>query len=316
MSNRDSSPVLFDYPNPSSNVFLMMRFRDTEQHREILAAVREALEYYGLHGLRADEKSYSDSLWSNVKSYMNACDYGIAVFEQIEDNDFNPNVSLELGYMMARQKRILLLKEKHLKTLPSDVVGYLYKSFDYYHVSNSIRPSVFEWLRDIGIAKSPTERVVLFISYGGTCRCAMAKVVFDQLLKGRHLPYSLRVVSVAYRFGGTNEASHGARRVIYDAYGSDLLEYHRVTRRNPGLLADADLILVREEKLREGLPAEKTFAFNPFLGRDGDVANPWPDDEDEAAHSRYRDCMRQIRTAMDTGADRILSYLDQYPTAR
>lgn len=214
MSSRDNSPLLFDQPNSSTNVFLMMRFRNTKQHREILKAVREALGHYGLNGLRADDKYYSDSLWANVKSYMDGCDSGIAVFEQIEDDDFNPNVSLELGYMLAQMKPVLLLKEKHLKALPSDVVGTLYRTFDSFAIADSLRPSVLGWLRDIGIAKSPTERVVLFVSYGGTCRCAMAKVALDQALRGRHLPYRLRVVSVAHTLGGTNEASRGARRAV------------------------------------------------------------------------------------------------------
>lgn len=315
MSSRDSSAVLSDYPNASSITFLMMRFRDTKQHREILAALREALAYYGLHGLRADDKNYSDSRLSNVKSYMDACESGIAVFEQIEDDDFNPNVSLELGYMMALEKPVLLLKEKRLKALPSDVVEKLYKTFDSHDVANSIRPGVLEWLRDIGVAKSPAERVVLFVSLGGTCRCAMAKVALDKTLEGRKLPYLLRVVSVAHKFGGTDEASRGARRAVDDMYGSDLLEEHRVTRRNPGLLGDADLILVMEEQLREGLPREKTFGFNEFLGLRGDVKNPWPPDEDEAAYKRYRDCMRDVRSALDQGADRILGYLDEHSTA-
>ena len=316
MMTRDSSPVLFDYPNPGSNVFIMMRFRDTKQHREILAAVRNELEFYGLHGLRADDKSYSDSLWSNVKSYLDACDLGIAVFEQIEDDNFNPNVSLELGYMMAAKKAVLLLKERHLKTLPADVVGHLYKPFDSYDISATIQPRIRDWLRDVGIAKSPNERVVLFVSYGGTCRCAMAKVALEQVLKGRQLPYRLRVVSVAHKFGGTNEASRGARRAVYDAYGVDLLESHRVTRRNLGLLADSDLILVMEKSLLEGLPPEKTFVFKQFLGREGDVANPWPDDEDEAAHRRYTECMKELRIAIEGGTDRILSFLDESSRAR
>jgi protein-tyrosine-phosphatase len=311
MISRDSSPVLFDHPSPAANVFLMMRFRDTRQNGEILTAVRSGLEAYGLHGLRADDKSYSDSLWANVKSYMDACDFGIAVFEQIEDDDFNPNVSLELGYMLAAKKPVLLLKEQHLKSLPADIMGYLYKPFDSYDIQATVPPRIHEWLRDIGIAKSPTERMVLFVSRGGTCRCAMAKVALEQVLKGRHLPYRLRTVSVAYVFGRANEASRGARRAVYDAYGADLLESHRVTRRNPGLLAEADLILVMEKSLLKGLPAEKTFVFNPFLGRSGDVANPWPDKEDEAALKRYTECMRDLRTAIEHGADKILSHLDR-----
>lgn len=310
MSRPDSSPVLFDYPNPGSNVFIIMRFRDGKQHHDILTALRKGLDHYGLFGLRADDKAYSDSLWTNVKSYMDACEFGIAVFEQIEDQDFNPNVSLELGYMMAAKKPILLLKERHLKTLPADMLGHLYKPFDSYDVGPTIEPSIREWLRDVGVAKSPNERIVLFVSYGGTCRCAMAKVALEQLLKDRHLPYRLRPVSVAHKFGGSNEASRGARRAVYDAYGQDLLETHRVTRRNPGLLADADLILVMEEPLLEGLPKEKTFLFNRFFGLEGDVTNPWPDEENEAAHRRYTECMKNLRNTLDSGADEIIRFLD------
>jgi len=139
----------------------------------------------------------------------------------------------------------------------------------------------------------------------------MAKVALEQALNGRHLPYRLRVVSVAHTFGGTNEASRGARRAVYDAYGSDLLGSHRVTRRNAGLLADADLIFAMEASVRDGLPVGKTFEFNPFFGRHGDVANPWPDDEDEAARTRYRECLRAVREAVQDGADKILQHLDK-----
>lgn len=309
MNSADSSPVLFDYPNAASNAFIMMRFRQTKQHQAILDELRKTLKYYGLNGLRADDKSYSDTLWSNVKSYMDACDWGIAVLDQIEDDDFNPNVSLELGYMMALKKPVLLLKENRLKVLPSDIVGNLYKTFDPYDIPNTIRSAVLEWLRDIGIAKSSAERILVFVSEGGTCRCAIAKVALEQSLLKRQLPYKLRVVSMAHKFGGTNEASQGARRVTYEGYGRDLLEHHKVTRRNPGLLADADLILVMEDRLREGLPSEKTFGFNEFLGLQGDVKNPWPDD-DEAAHERYQNCMRVIQSALNQGGNNILEYLD------
>lgn len=305
----DGSPVLFDYPNPQTNVFIMMRFRNSPQQKELLQTVRETLAHYGINGLRADDKSYADSLWANVRSYMDACASGIAIFEQIDDDDFNPNVSLELGYMRAQAKPVLLLKEKRLKSLPTDVAGQLYRSFDSYDIHSSVPPSINEWLRDIGIAKSTAERLLLFVSYGGTCRCAMAKVALEQSLKGRHLPYRLRVMSVAHAFGGTNEASKGARRAIYETYGEDFLQSHRVIRRNPGLLEDADLILVMEDKLKQGMPTEKTFNLNEFFGLDGDVPNPWPDDEDESAQKRYSESLRYLRCAIENGIDKIIGYL-------
>lgn len=311
MTKSEGSPVLFDYPNMSWNVFIMMRFRDTPQHKETLSVIREALSYYGVNGLRADDKSYADSLWANVKAYIDACDSGIAVFEQIEDETFNPNISLELGYMMAQQKPVLLLKEKHLKALPTDIVGQLYKVFDSYAIGTTVPPRILEWLRDIGIAKSPAERMVLFVSYGGTCRCAMAKVTVDQALARRNLPYRLRVVSVAYAFGSSERASRGARRAVFEKYGSDFLEHHRVTHRNDGLLDDANLILVMEDGLCEGLPTEKTFLFNEFFGIEGDVSNPWPDDEDDAARKRYRECMNHLAVTIESGVDRLLEYLNE-----
>ena len=305
------SPVLFDYPNPRANTFIMMRFHDTHQQRELLGSIRKYLTYYGINGLRADDKSYAQSLWANVRSYMNACNLGIVVFEQIDDMDFNPNVSIELGYMLSQNKEVLLLKEKRLKALPTDIVGQLYKSFDSYNIEDTIGLSINEWLRDIGIAKSSTERILLFVSYGGTCRCAIAKIIFEQIIAKRTLPYRLRILSVAHAFGGTDRASNGARRAIYEAYGEDYLMDHRVTHQNPGLLKDADLILVMGEELKEGMPQKKTFNFNDFFGSSGDVPNPWPDDEDENAQKRYRKCLSHLQKVLENGFEKILDYLNK-----
>lgn len=305
------SPVLFDYPNPRFNAFVMMRFRESAQYKAILESLRKNLSYYGVNGLRADDKSYARSLWVNVKSYMDACSLGIAVFEQIDDDDFNPNVSLELGYMMAYDKPVLLLKEKRLKTLPTDVIGQFYHTFDSYDIPSTIRKCVREWLRDVGIAKSKAERLLLFVSYGGTCRCAMAKVALEQALANRRLPYPLRVMSVAYEFGSTDEASRGARRAVFDAYSYDYLKDHKVTRRNPGLAEDADLILVMDDKYKKEFPESKTYNFNDFFGLAGDVPNPWPDDNNEEANKRYQDCLKHLRGVLENGTDRVLEYLNQ-----
>jgi protein-tyrosine-phosphatase len=313
MTLNDGSPVLFDYPNPRLNAFIMMRFQTNPQQQAILESLRESLEYYGVKGLRADDKSYASSLWANVKSYMDACNLGIAVFEQMDDVDFNPNVSLELGYMIAQGKPVLILKEKQLKTLPTDVVGQLYRTFDSFNIQSTVRQSVLEWLRDVGIAKSPAERLLLFVSYGGTCRCAMAKIALERALANRRLTYPLRIMSVAHSraVGGADEASHGARRAIFNAYGVDYLKDHRVTRRNPGLAEDADLILTMNDKYKVGFSESKTFNFNSFFGLEGDVPNPWPDDPTEEAYQRYRDCLKHLRSVLENGTERILEYLDQ-----
>ena len=111
MRLKKNNPVLLDFPNRRSNVFLMMRFRKTEQHTQIQEAISSVLAEYSLNLIRADSKQYQDKLWSNVQSCMDAALYGIAVFEQIDERDINPNVSLELGYMLSQRKRCLLLRK-------------------------------------------------------------------------------------------------------------------------------------------------------------------------------------------------------------
>ncbi len=313
--NMTTSPVLFDYPNPRINVFLIMRFRDTPQNREIHTAIREPLARYGMNLLRADAKRYSHELWANVRAYMDGSQFGIAVFEQIDKRDFNPNVSLEVGYMLAQTKPVLLLKEQHLRGLPSDLVGSLYRTFDSNSITATIDPQIRHWLQDVGVAKSPAERLVMFVSNGGTCRCAMAKVALQQVLRDRELPYRLRVESIAHKFGGTNEASEGARRAVYEAYGADYLQTHRVTRRSPGLAEDSDLILVMETKLKTGLPPAVTFSFNEFFGLRGNVRNPWPYRNTKQAREEYSKCMSHIRKVIDAEYEKILEYLDRREAA-
>jgi protein-tyrosine-phosphatase len=306
MADDPRNPVLADYTYPHR-----------PQHTQLLDALRRELKRYGLNVLRADDKSYVASLWGNVAAYMDACDLGIAVFEQINDQDFNPNVSLELGYMMAKQKRILLLKEEHLETLPTDIVGQLYRSFDHFNIAATVGTAIRDWLRDMGIAKSRSERLVLFVSLGGTCRCAMAKVVLSQALRGRELPYRLRVQSIAHRFGSSGKASNAARNVARDVYGSDPLADHVVTERHPGIIEDADLILVMESALVVDLPGDKTYIFTEFFGLSGDVLDPWPPDgpDSPGAPERYRTCLSHLRSVIDSRADKVVSYLNKIGAA-
>ncbi|EMQ99563.1 hypothetical protein ADIAG_00663 [Paeniglutamicibacter gangotriensis Lz1y] len=146
----DLMRFLEDHPEPSRNVFIMMRFSDTPQMKQIHDAIVAGLAEHGMNAVRADDRDYTGELWSNIEVYLTGCQYGIAVFEDIELRDFNPNVSLELGYLMGRGKRTLLLKEKRLPKIPSDVVHRLYKEFDGYDIENSIRREVGQWIsRDL-----------------------------------------------------------------------------------------------------------------------------------------------------------------------
>jgi hypothetical protein len=143
---------LGDHPEPERNVFIMMRFKDTPQLRELRGAITNTLAVHGLTGLRADDREYHSDLWSNVVVYMLGCKYGVAAFEDFEVRDHNPNIALELGFMRALRKRCLILKERTLPALPTDIVGALYKDFGKFDIEKTTSEQVLRWIEvDLGL---------------------------------------------------------------------------------------------------------------------------------------------------------------------
>jgi hypothetical protein len=141
-----------DFPDPKKVSFIMMQFGDTEEYTNILISVRKTLVENGLSGVRADDKAYHDDKLYNILTYLHGCGSGVAVFETITDQSFNPNVSLEAGYLMGLHKPICLLKEKSLETLPSDLVGRLYQEFNIEQCDISISNVLKNWLDDKGLS--------------------------------------------------------------------------------------------------------------------------------------------------------------------
>ena len=121
-----------------------------------LYSVREELKKKGFHAWLATDRELDSTLWGNITSFMTGCKYGVAVFTRRDDAvkgtiepDFNPNVSLELGFMTSRAKRVLLLKDSVLRTLPTDLMGHLYKQFDLRKVGRQLPPLVRQWADEI-----------------------------------------------------------------------------------------------------------------------------------------------------------------------
>lgn len=139
-----------DHPDPLKTAFIMMKFGDSSVHLKITEAVKHSLNKFEILGIRADEKQYHDDLFYNILTYIYGCGIGIAVFERIEADEFNPNVSFEVGYMIASNKPVCLLKDRTLKTLQTDLIGKLYRVFDPLDPSNTIPDAITRWLIDKG----------------------------------------------------------------------------------------------------------------------------------------------------------------------
>ena len=142
-----------DHPVTRCCAFIMMRFDKTPLHERIVKTIKETCLRYGIEALRADDdgKRYADALLPNVRTYMHGCEFGIAIFERLTEHNFNPNVSLEVGYMMALNKPVCLLKDKTLTSLQSDLVGRLYEEFDTQRPEETIPPVLGKWLKGKGI---------------------------------------------------------------------------------------------------------------------------------------------------------------------
>lgn len=140
-----------DHPDPTKVAFIMMQFGKTKAHDKIVKAIKNVLKSHDLTGVKADDKQYHDDLFPNVMTYLYGCGFGIAVFERIEDEEFNPNVSLEVGYMFALRKPVCLLKDETLKRLHTDLIGKLYEDFDPQDPVETISSRISKWLSDKGI---------------------------------------------------------------------------------------------------------------------------------------------------------------------
>jgi phosphoserine phosphatase len=137
------------------NVFIMTPFRKDARYRLMIRVIRDELEQYGFKGWLASDKKLHSQLWLNTQAYMLSCKYGIAVFTSYEEQEvdasnlkesvYNPNVSIELGFMLSRGKEVLILKDKTLKKLYTDMLGTLYEDFDLDNTEASLPTILKKW---------------------------------------------------------------------------------------------------------------------------------------------------------------------------
>ena len=145
----------FTRASPSStHVFGMTRFPDMGERSEDADPVAAALEVtgkaLGSHGLRlllASQRALVDDLWGNVAAHMWASNHGIAIFEDRRGRGMNYNLVIEVGAMLMTGRRCLLLKDSSITKMPTDLVGFIYKSVELDDPATVAR-AVHEWARE------------------------------------------------------------------------------------------------------------------------------------------------------------------------
>jgi hypothetical protein len=134
----------------NSNVFVIMRHGPEIPFAEIEQTIKETLLRYSLKAVLARDVVFHMQLWSNVRFCMENSRYAIAVFERIIQPEYNPNVSLEFGFILALRRPYLILKERSLQMLHTDITGQVYTSFDSHNVVETVATAIEKWLEKLG----------------------------------------------------------------------------------------------------------------------------------------------------------------------
>lgn len=156
--------------------------------------------------------------------------------------------------------------------------------------------------------QSKNEKLLIYLSEGGTCRDPMAKVITQKLITERHPQLNLHVEAMALGPTSKTEVSYAARNAIKEIYGEDLLAGYMPRTVTVELLDKAHLILVMDRKLMMNkiLPKTKTYVFKPFFGLDGDIKDPWPDGKDRATLTRYKERATEIKSILENNLEHLL----------
>ena len=127
-------------------IFVIMPFR--EELNKVYEIIKDIFASKGYSAIRADEKEFTNDLWENVRVYLECCNVAVAVFDKNDQDNYNPNVAIEVGYMLSKGNKVCLLKDKKLPKLPSDLISKMYKEYDCDDVEGTLPEQLGLWIRD------------------------------------------------------------------------------------------------------------------------------------------------------------------------
>lgn len=295
------------------NVFIMMPFSGRPAE-SIFKAIAEELTRHGLVPVRADQKAAGSVLWWNVVTYMLGSSYGIVVYEPYEDITYNPNVSIEAGFMLALDRPVLFLANESLSRLPTDFSGHIYKTYSSTRRTPAIRAAVRDWIaNDLSYYDYGDRKLILFLSLGGTCRCVMGKAILADLVDRHKIP-DLAVDAAAVADPHQSTISPSAHRAIAETGRERWIEKHRPRKLCAYLQDRADLII-----MLTGGPLARSTATESDVVTDVElfgesIPNPYPDNEDAESLAKYRAVRDQLDRLIESHFDEIVERAGARPT--
>ncbi len=134
--------------------FLIRKFEVRSDRSALIEIVRNSFKSEGFKIVDASEKNLNNETWRNIKEFMDYCSFGVVIIDDFSPNDnneFNPNIFLEIGYLLALGKNIFILIQNCLeRKLPTDVKPFLYDTFDSQDVLDSdiLRNKIKKWINN------------------------------------------------------------------------------------------------------------------------------------------------------------------------
>lgn len=150
------------------NVFIMMKYSTDQYHTLVERNIRRAFEevpFFNPVFAKDITPDYFLTLPDAIRGSIEMCRYGIAIFTLQEGTQFNPNVAFELGMMWDQTKDFLVLKDRRVPTLFTNIAAIIYEQFDgeikaLRVDANELYSKVIDWLgRMKGIQEDSLNKV-------------------------------------------------------------------------------------------------------------------------------------------------------------
>lgn len=146
---------------------------------------------------------------------------------------------------------------------------------------------------------------ILFVCTGNTCRSPMAQALFNKLAREKGLERELSADSVGlYVTLDSRKPSSNTIKVMKEKYGIDIEDY-KPKNINYDSIKDADIILCMQTSMKNVLnqidiPKAHVDTLTHYLGKEGDVADPFGGDEAE-----YETCAENIKELVELLMDKL-----------
>jgi protein-tyrosine-phosphatase len=161
---------------------------------------------------------------------------------------------------------------------------------------------------NFGVSINTGDVLILYVSLGGTCRCAMANVITRHYLGEVASTHRMKLMSTALHPISRPTISPLAVQVLREELGYDASS-HRTIQADERYIRRAKLLLTMDAKLLTQVPhigQTKAFLFSKFYGGSGNIDDPLTDEPDIET---YRDCYHKIEPLIAKGLNALVNHV-------